>query len=215
MIASPGEMRAEPTPPPRIGRLAASGALGLEMRARHEVHGPMRGIAEWLGRRVPAAAELDAMAGFDATLVAVGVDDDRRTVDDVGAVRLHLDPGLDRGLDRWVDPWLGGPFVHQATRMPAWYTAHTRQRARASDSGSPWTSTRSAGMPCAIRPACPSPRSSPPARVAATRASRGVSPAATSSSASQARCPARTEPPPKSEPVAIRTPARFAAATDA
>src|SRR5438067_13699598 len=99
MLASRGEMRAEPTPPPRIGRLAASGALGLEMRARHEVHGPMRGIAEGLGRRVPAAAELHAVAGFDATLVPIGVEDDRGPVDDVGAVRLHL--------DRWLDRWLG------------------------------------------------------------------------------------------------------------
>src|SRR5204862_69243 len=50
---------------------------------------------------------------------------------------------------------------------------------------------------------------------AATSASRGVDPAATSSSTSQASWPARTEPPPKSDPVAMRTPARLAAATAA
>jgi hypothetical protein len=39
----------------------------------------------------------------------------------------------------------GLAFLHQATLAPRWYTAHTRHSARGSESGSPCTSTRSAG----------------------------------------------------------------------
>src|ERR1700704_2109248 len=121
---------------------SGSGPLRLEVRPRHEVHGPVGRIAERLGARVPAAAELHAVARLDVPLVPVGVDDDGRAVHDVRAVRLHLDARA----------------VHYATRVPAWNTAHTRQSARASDSGSPWTRTRSAGLPRSLRPGGPAPR---------------------------------------------------------
>src|SRR5207245_11783039 len=101
-------------------------------------------------------------------------------------------------------PWPHGPLlgaVSQATRQ-------TRQRADGSVSGSPWTRKKSAGPPSTIRPASGSPSSSPPRTVAEDSASHGWSPASTSASTSHARWFARRDPPPKSVPVAIRTPAR-------
>src|SRR5207249_1103353 len=54
---------------------------------------------------------------------------------------------------------------------------------------------------------------SPPRTVAEARASHGFSPASTSDSTSHARWLARRDPPPKSVPAAIRTPARWAKRT--
>ena len=64
-----------------------------------------------------------------------------------------------------------------------------------------------------MTPASGSPRSSPPRQVAAPSASHGSSPAATRHSTSQARWLARVDPPPKSVPVAIATPAARASRT--
>src|SRR5207249_1514657 len=87
------------------------------------------------------------------------------------------------------------------------------QRADASWSGSPCTRKKSAGPLSTIRPASASPSSSPPRIVADASASAGFSPASTSDSTSHARWFARSDPPPKSVPVAIRTPARWASWT--
>ncbi len=62
-----------------------------------------------------------------------------------------------------------------------------------------------------MTPASGSPSSSPPRQVAAPSASKGCRPASTSASTSQAMALARGEPPPKSVPAAMWTPAAWQA----
>ena len=97
--------------------------------------------------------------------------------------------------------------VRSCPAQPAQATRHTRHKAAGSLSGSPWTRKKSAGPPSWIVPASSSPSSSPPRQVAAASASHGSRPASTSDSTSQASWLARSEPPPKSVPAAILTPA--------
>src|SRR5688572_27351124 len=92
---------------------------------------------------------------------------------------------------------------------------HTRHRASGSDNGSPWTQQKSAGPPSRMTPASASPMSSPPRQVAAASAVTGSIPAVTRLVTSHASRLARSEPPPKSLPVAIATPASRAVRTDA
>src|SRR6266568_6997029 len=107
---------------------------------------------------------------------------------------------------------LHGVDCHDLYRI-AQSARQTRQRAAGSLSGSPCTSMKCAGPPTVSLPACGSRSTAPPRQVAAPSASQGSSPARTSASTSQARWPARTEPPPKSLPAAIGTPAACAART--
>ena len=111
---------------------------------------------------------------------------------------------------RCVDPEMPLAAHGLACRV-AQQTCQARQSAAGSDSGSPWTRTRSAGPPSRMTPASGSPRSSPPRQVAERqRLPRLAGPASTSCSTSQASWFARVDPPPKSVPVAIETPARWA-----
>src|ERR1022692_101453 len=101
----------------------------------------------------------------------------------------------------------------QSAGTPVHRARQTRHSAAGSLSGSPCTSVKCAGPPTVSLPACGSRNTSPPRQVAAPSASHGSRPARTRHSTSQARWPARTDPPPKSPPAARASPAAGAVRT--
>ena len=118
-------------------------------------------------------------------------------------------PGFGR-WPRWRAATAGGPPRPGFGPLAARRTRQTRQRAAGSLSGSPCTSVKWAGPPTVSLPACGSPSTSPPRQVADAERLPGLSPARTSAFDLPGEVPARTDPPPKSLPAAIGTPAACA-----